>query len=95
MMKKARKILGLAIIVFSLFTTSCTKEGPAGPCGPAGEDGNTNVIVRTIAPFPAWESGFYLGAPANFIDIEEPLLNKESVDNTLVLVFFQLFGGSI
>lgn len=71
------------------------EQGPEGPQGPAGEDGNANVIVRTIDPVPAWESGSYLGTSANFIDIEEPLLNEESVDNTLVLVFFQLFGESI
>lgn len=38
-MKKTIKIFGLAIMVFSLFVTSCAKDGEDGAMGPAGIDG--------------------------------------------------------
>ena len=38
-MKKTMKLFGLTILIFSLFATSCAKDGEDGAMGPAGIDG--------------------------------------------------------
>jgi len=94
--------MGLAIVM-----TSCTKEGPMGPAGIDGvdgtngidgidgQDGNANVVSKTVDPFPTWELGNYLGKGANTVEFNEPLLDENGLNNSLVLVYFQVFGDDI
>lgn len=104
-MKRLQNTLMYLFIATAVAFTSCDAEdgedgmdgtqGEQGIPGENGQDGNANVTGLTIDPFPDWQSGFYLGAPANFVEIDEPLLSTEVVDDALVLVYFQLFGENI
>lgn len=71
------------------------EDGQDGMDGQDGQDGNANVTGVTVDPFPTWESGSYLGALANIVEIDEPLLTAQVTDDALVLVYFQLFGTNI
>lgn len=88
---KTKLLLKYCFIMLCVTFMSCEGEdGIDGEQGPAGEDGNANVIVRTVNPFPTWETGSYLGIDANTVNINEPLLDNNMVENALVLVYFEL-----
>ena len=70
-------------------------QGEPGQDGEDGADGNANVMSVVVDPFPSWTSGTFLGQEANFVEIPELLLTEDVLDNTLVLVYFQLFGDNI
>ncbi|WP_338733020.1 hypothetical protein [Mangrovimonas cancribranchiae] len=89
------KQIALALLV--IFSVSCSPEdGEDGAQGPAGEDGNANVIVKTIEadpgrPYLDWTAGSYLGAQANIYEINDTDITQDVLDNSLILVHFQLF----
>lgn len=96
-MKTTIKFLTYVMMAFAMvFTTaSCDGEdgmdGAEGPQGPAGQDGNANVIVRTVDNV-VWTSGSYLGAPANEFVITDTDIDQDVLDNSIVLVYFELFN---
>lgn len=104
-MKTIKTMKYIALMMIALCAFSCDGEdgndgmdgmdGTNGTQGIAGEDGNANVIGRTIDPFPAWEAGFYLGVAANTVELIEPLLDAATTENSLVLVYFQVFGQDV
>ncbi|TVZ52187.1 hypothetical protein [Dokdonia sp. Hel_I_53] len=98
-MKTIKQFMYCAFVALSIFCISCEAEdgtdgvdGQQGVPGQDGEDGNANVLLRTVDPFPAWTAGSYLGAPANTVEISEPLLTGDILNTSLVLVYFQLFN---
>ncbi|WP_299683727.1 hypothetical protein [uncultured Dokdonia sp.] len=110
-MKTLKQLFYYSFVILAIFCTSCEAEdgmdgvngeqgipgqdGADGQNGQDGEDGNANVTGVTVDPFPSWTEGIYLGQEANFVEIDEPLLTQEVVDDALVLVYFQLFGDNI
>ncbi|WP_378180399.1 hypothetical protein [Aquimarina sp. SS2-1] len=94
------KFLTYVMMAFALvFTTaSCDGEdgmdGAEGPQGPAGQDGNANVIVRTVDNV-VWTEASYLGRTANQFVITDNDITQDVLDNSLILVYFQLFGDDI
>ncbi|WP_299244615.1 hypothetical protein [uncultured Aquimarina sp.] len=98
-MKTTVKFLTYIMMTFALvLTTSCDGEdgmdGAEGPQGPAGQDGNANVIVKTIDEV-IWTSGDYLGAAANEFVITDTDIDQNALDNSLILVYFELFDDGI
>lgn len=95
-MRRLQTTLVYFLIATTVAFTSCDAEdgmdGAQGEQGIAGQDGNANVTAVTVAPFPSWTAGVFLGQAANFVEIAEPLLSTEVVDDALVLVYFQLFS---
>ncbi|RMB56739.1 hypothetical protein EAX61_13105 [Dokdonia sinensis] len=104
-MKTIKIMKYIALMMIAVLALSCSAEdgmdgadgvdGINGTQGVPGEDGNANVIGRTIDPFPGWVAGSYLGQDANTVQIDEPLLDVATTENALVLVYFQLFGENI
>ena len=99
-MKTTLKFLAYTIMAFSivLTTSSCDgedgmdgAEGPQGEQGPAGQDGNANVMVKTV-DLVTWSVGSYLGASANEFVITDTDIDQDVLDNSLILVFFELFN---
>ena len=102
---KAKK--SFVIVVLLLLVSCSAEDGEDGAIGPQGapgidgvdgmdgEDGNANVFLRTIDPFPEWQLGEFLGGPANFVTLEEELLDQATVDSALILVFFEIFNDGI
>ncbi len=104
-MKAIKSMKYVAVMIIALCAFSCDGEdgndgldgmdGTNGTQGVAGEDGNANVMGRTIDPFPDWEPGLYLGADANTVTIDEPMLDEATTADALVLMYFQVFGQNI
>lgn len=80
---------------FVTFNLACsTEDGEQGPQGESGEDGNANVIMKTVESV-TWSSGSYLGVPSSIFEINDTDINQNVMDNSLILVYFQLFGEDI
>jgi hypothetical protein len=102
-MKHSISKIKYVILAFLVaFSFSCSTEdgndgaqGPAGPAGTDGTDGNANVIVKTVVPDPgpylSWTSGSYLGQTSNMFEISDMDITQDVLDNSIVLVQFQLF----
>lgn len=97
---KSKYVL-LALLV--AFSVSCSTEdgedGAMGPAGPAGADGNANVIVKTVIPDPepylSWTAGSYFGSAANVHSITDTDISQDVIDNSMIAVYFQLFGTDV
>lgn len=80
---------------FVTFNLACsTEDGEQGPQGESGEDGNANVIIKTVESV-TWTNGSYLGVPSSIFEINDTDINQNVIDNSLILVYFQLFGEDI
>lgn len=99
-MKKTMKLFGFAIMVLSLFATSCAKDGEDGAMGPAGINGvdgtdgtngvdgtNGNANVNTYVFDLSSESG-------NSIPVDLPELTQEVINNDLIIGYLQNGAGS-
>ena len=89
-----------SIFILTLCIGSISCEGPEGPegemglQGPSGQDGNANVTVKTVDNV-VWTEGNFLGRTANTFVINDTDINQEVLDNSLILVYFQLDGTDI
>ncbi|OBX18193.1 MULTISPECIES: collagen-like triple helix repeat-containing protein [Bizionia] len=99
-MSKTKFVLLAFLVAFSF---SCSTEdgndgapGAEGPQGPAGTDGNANIIVKTVIPDPGpyltWTVGSYLGNNANVHAITDTDISQDVLDNSMIVVYFQLRG---
>ncbi len=98
MMKTTMKFLTYVMMAFALVLTSCDGEDGAngldGAIGPTGQDGNANVLVKAVDNV-TWSAGTYLGRAANEFVITDTDIDQDILDNSLILVYFQLFGDDI
>ncbi|TXE15128.1 hypothetical protein FUA26_01065 [Seonamhaeicola algicola] len=84
------KMTYLCSLLFLSLTIACSPEdGADGEQGPQGAPGNANVIMKTVNNV-SWTEGFYLGAPANVFEINDPDLNEETINNVLIHAYFKL-----
>ncbi|UPS90378.1 collagen-like protein [Bizionia sp. M204] len=102
-MSKTKFVLLAFLVAFSF---SCSPEdgndgvpGPEGPQGPAGTDGNANVLVKTVIPDPGtfltWTAGSYFYYAANEHSITDTDISQDVSDNSMIAVYFQLFGEDV
>ena len=99
-LKVTTAFLVKSMFILTLCAGSFSCEGPEGPegemglQGPSGQDGNANVTVKTVNNV-IWTEANFLGRTANSFVISDTDINQDVLDNSLILVYFKLFGEDI
>ncbi|CAL2094655.1 hypothetical protein [Tenacibaculum sp. 190524A05c] len=106
MKKSIFKLSYFLIVLLLSFNISCSPEdgmdgidgvdgqqGPQGEQGLPGVNGNANVVMKTVDNI-SWTQGSFLGQEANFFEVNDTDLDEDTVNNSLILAYFQLVTGN-